>query len=144
MSTDATTCDHTPSPERVARRRPARSRSAASRAIDLARFAPRIRGSRGRQAPAGHDNGSVPPDHPSPVPPPAATRPAPASFHVMAKPTGAICNLDCDYCFFLTKEQLYPGSSFRMAEPVLEPPAVWPLAHGLCDAPKRWLSPYTA
>ncbi|HYO19827.1 MAG TPA: anaerobic sulfatase maturase, partial [Dermatophilaceae bacterium] len=47
-------------------------------------------------------------------------RPAPASFHVLTKPTGAICNLDCDYCFFLAKEDLYPGSTFRMAEPVLE------------------------
>jgi len=44
------------------------------------------------------------------------TRPenAPAYFHVMAKPTGAICNLDCKYCFFLSKEALYPGSPFRM------------------------------
>ena len=25
---------------------------------------------------------------------------APLAFHVMAKPTGAICNLDCEYCFF--------------------------------------------
>lgn len=40
---------------------------------------------------------------------------APLAFHVMAKPTGAICNLDCEYCFFLSKEMLYPGSSFRMA-----------------------------
>jgi uncharacterized protein len=39
----------------------------------------------------------------------------PPSFHIMAKPTGAVCNLDCKYCFFLTKEALYPGSSFRMA-----------------------------
>ena len=40
-----------------------------------------------------------------------ATRPltAPASFHVMTKPTGAICNLDCAYCFYLDKESLYPG-----------------------------------
>ena len=42
-------------------------------------------------------------------------RGAPAAFHVMAKPTGAICNLDCEYCFFLSKEMLYPGSRFRMA-----------------------------
>ena len=50
------------------------------------------------------------------------TRPknAPPYFHVMAKPTGAICNLDCEYCFFLSKEALYPGSSFRMKEDVLE------------------------
>ncbi len=41
---------------------------------------------------------------------------APIAFHVMAKPTGAICNLDCEYCFFLSKEMLYPGSRFRMAE----------------------------
>lgn len=41
-------------------------------------------------------------------------------FHVMAKPTGAICNLDCAYCFFLSKESLYPGSSFRMTDAVME------------------------
>ena len=28
----------------------------------------------------------------------------------MAKPTGAVCNLDCEYCFLLSKEMLYPGS----------------------------------
>lgn len=44
----------------------------------------------------------------------------PTAFHVLAKPTGAICNLDCAYCFFLAKEQLYPGSKFRMADDVLE------------------------
>jgi hypothetical protein len=38
---------------------------------------------------------------------------APPAFHLMAKPTGAVCNLDCAYCFFLTKERLYPGSRFR-------------------------------
>jgi anaerobic sulfatase-maturating enzyme len=43
----------------------------------------------------------------------------PASFHVLAKPAGAICNLDCSYCFFLSKEELYPGSSFRMGDDVL-------------------------
>ncbi|MFC5177093.1 anaerobic sulfatase maturase [Nocardioides taihuensis] len=43
----------------------------------------------------------------------------PPSFHVLAKPTGAICNLDCSYCFFLSKEELYPGSSFRMGDDLL-------------------------
>jgi uncharacterized protein len=38
----------------------------------------------------------------------------------MAKPTGAICNLDCKYCFFLSKEALYPGSPFRMDDGVME------------------------
>jgi uncharacterized protein len=46
--------------------------------------------------------------------------PAPAAFHVMSKPTGAICNLDCEYCFFLSKDQLYPGSGFRMEPHVHE------------------------
>ena len=45
---------------------------------------------------------------------------APPSFHVLIKPTGAICNLDCKYCFFLSKEMLYPGSRFQMAEDLLE------------------------
>src|SRR5262245_46075364 len=45
---------------------------------------------------------------------------APPAFHLLAKPTGAICNLDCAYCFFLSKEMLYPGSRFRMADELLE------------------------
>jgi uncharacterized protein len=39
---------------------------------------------------------------------------------VLAKPTGAVCNLDCTYCFFLSKELLYPGSRFRMADDLLK------------------------
>ena len=42
------------------------------------------------------------------------------NFHLMAKPSGAICNLDCSYCYFLSKEQLYPGSDFRMSEETLD------------------------
>jgi len=38
----------------------------------------------------------------------------------LVKPTGAVCNLDCKYCFFLSKEMLYPGSRFRMADELLE------------------------
>lgn len=45
---------------------------------------------------------------------------APAAFHVMLKPRGAICNLDCKYCYFLAKEMMYPGSRFRMADDLLE------------------------
>ena len=44
---------------------------------------------------------------------------APAQFHVLAKPTGPICNLDCEYCFFLSKEALYPGDRFRMSDDLL-------------------------
>lgn len=49
-------------------------------------------------------------------PQPANVTPA---FHVMAKPTGARCNLRCDYCFFLEKASLYPGSDFRMSDDVM-------------------------
>jgi uncharacterized protein len=45
---------------------------------------------------------------------------SPPAFHLLAKPTGAVCNLDCSYCFFLSKEMLYPGSRFRMADELLE------------------------
>ena len=41
-------------------------------------------------------------------------------LHVLAKPTGAICNLDCRYCYFLSKEMLYPGDRFRMTDDVLD------------------------
>ncbi|HNQ38964.1 MAG TPA: anaerobic sulfatase maturase, partial [Prolixibacteraceae bacterium] len=42
----------------------------------------------------------------------------PQSFHVMAKPAGSACNLRCEYCFFLDKKSLYPGSKFRMGDDV--------------------------
>ncbi len=42
------------------------------------------------------------------------------AFHVMAKPTGPICNLDCKYCFYLEKENLYPNANFEMPHNVLE------------------------
>ncbi len=44
----------------------------------------------------------------------------PLAFHVMAKPSGSACNLNCAYCFFLKKDRLYPGSNFRMSDEVHE------------------------
>ena len=42
-------------------------------------------------------------------------------FHVLTKPIGPICNLDCKYCFYLEKEKLYPGEQqWRMSDEVLE------------------------
>jgi len=41
-------------------------------------------------------------------------------FHLLAKPTGAICNLDCAYCFFVGKGDLYPGGRSRMSDEVLD------------------------
>lgn len=47
--------------------------------------------------------------------------PQQAAYHVMTKPIGPICNLDCKYCFYLEKEKLYPDkSNWRMPENVLE------------------------
>ncbi len=46
---------------------------------------------------------------------------SPPGFHIMTKPIGPICNLDCKYCFYLEKEKLYPGkSSWPMSDEVLE------------------------
>ncbi|MGC9520739.1 MAG: anaerobic sulfatase maturase [Anaerolineae bacterium] len=47
-------------------------------------------------------------------------RAAPRAFHVMAKPRGPICNLACEYCYYLPKSQLYPDSDFWMSDKVLE------------------------
>ena len=44
-----------------------------------------------------------------------------AAFHIMTKPIGPICNLDCKYCFYLEKEKLYDkGEKWRMSDQVLE------------------------
>jgi len=42
--------------------------------------------------------------------------------HVMAKPSSSICNLDCEYCFYLEKEKLYPeqNKNWRMDDDTLE------------------------
>jgi serine-type anaerobic sulfatase-maturating enzyme len=42
------------------------------------------------------------------------------NLHVLVKPVGSICNLDCKYCHFFSKEMLYPGSQFQMADELLE------------------------
>ncbi|MEZ6048004.1 MAG: anaerobic sulfatase maturase [Planctomycetaceae bacterium] len=42
-------------------------------------------------------------------------------LHVMVKPIGPICNLDCEYCYYLKKEELYPsGEHWRMSLELLE------------------------
>jgi len=50
----------------------------------------------------------------------SASYEAPAAFQVMIKPRGAVCNLDCRYCFYLHKEKLYPDSGSRMSDEMLE------------------------
>ncbi|MBI9104019.1 MAG: anaerobic sulfatase maturase [Spirochaetales bacterium] len=44
-------------------------------------------------------------------------------FHIITKPTGPLCNLHCDYCFYLTKEEMFPGEGgkdFVMSDETLE------------------------
>jgi uncharacterized protein len=42
-------------------------------------------------------------------------------FQVFVKPIGSICNLNCHYCYYLEKKELYPESeSFRMPGILLE------------------------
>lgn len=52
------------------------------------------------------------------VPQPEGTH----NTHILAKPSGADCNLDCAYCFYLEKQRLYPKEprGLRMADDVLE------------------------
>lgn len=40
-------------------------------------------------------------------------------FTVVSKPTGAACNLDCSYCFFLSKELLHDAGSQHMSPETL-------------------------
>ncbi len=43
------------------------------------------------------------------------------NFQIMTKPMGPICNLDCTYCYYLEKENLYEEKkNFRMSDDVLE------------------------
>ena len=46
-------------------------------------------------------------------------------FSAMIKVVGPVCNLDCDYCYYIEKDALYPGKqmnlrSFGMSKEVLE------------------------
>ncbi|HJV37146.1 anaerobic sulfatase maturase [Geomonas sp.] len=41
-------------------------------------------------------------------------------IHIVAKPVGPACNLDCSYCFYLEKKALFAeGADFRMSDQVL-------------------------
>lgn len=52
---------------------------------------------------------------------PASHLAQPKGFHIMVKPIGPACNLNCHYCFYTEKNALYqPGDDFRMTDDVLE------------------------
>jgi uncharacterized protein len=42
------------------------------------------------------------------------------SMHATVKPIGALCNLDCNYCYYLSKEELLNQKTRRMDDAVLE------------------------
>jgi len=45
-------------------------------------------------------------------------------FDILTKPIGPVCNLNCSYCFYLEKDDLYPQKhqtrEFRMSDDLLE------------------------
>jgi uncharacterized protein len=46
---------------------------------------------------------------------------SPVGFHVMIKPVGSACNLNCTYCFYLSKATLPNGPGLRnMSDDTLE------------------------
>ena len=57
---------------------------------------------------------------PLPILDPQVAAAAPPRFHLLAKPSGSTCNIDCKYCFFLSKEALYPNEKHRMSPATLE------------------------
>ena len=58
-------------------------------------------------------------------------------FHTMIKPIGALCNLDCPYCFYLHKTEL-------LGQPGRSPTTSWrPTSAGTSKAKRatKWSSP---
>ena len=45
---------------------------------------------------------------------------ASGDFQIFVKPAGAVCNLDCQYCYYRDKRDLYPEGALRMDESLLE------------------------
>ena len=44
----------------------------------------------------------------------------PLAFNLMIKPAGSLCNLDCHYCYYLDKADIYHGHQPKMTEETLE------------------------
>ncbi len=54
----------------------------------------------------------------SPYPP---TNGGTRAYHAMVKPVGAICNIDCTYCYYLHKQELLGSESkFQISDEILE------------------------
>lgn len=44
----------------------------------------------------------------------------PRAFNLMIKPAGSLCNLDCHYCYYLDKAEIYGGREPKMSLEMLE------------------------
>jgi len=44
----------------------------------------------------------------------------PMAFNIMFKPAGSLCNLDCHYCYYLDKAEIYGGKEPKMSLEMLE------------------------
>ena len=44
----------------------------------------------------------------------------PMQFNLMMKPAGSLCNLDCQYCYYLDKSEIYGGREPKMSDEMLE------------------------
>ena len=44
----------------------------------------------------------------------------PLAFNIMLKPAGSLCNLDCHYCYYLDKAEIYGRHEPRMSLDILE------------------------
>ena len=44
----------------------------------------------------------------------------PMAFNLMIKPAGSLCNLDCSYCYYLDKADIYGGRQPVMSIEMLE------------------------
>ena len=44
----------------------------------------------------------------------------PTAFNIMLKPAGSLCNLNCEYCYYLDKSEIYGGHESRMTDEMLE------------------------
>lgn len=44
----------------------------------------------------------------------------PVAFNIMLKPAGSLCNLDCNYCYYLDKAEIYGGREPKMTLDMLE------------------------
>jgi len=49
----------------------------------------------------------------------AARLTGPKAFNIMLKPAGSLCNLDCKYCYYLDKAEIYGGKEPKMSEDML-------------------------